>query len=158
MILQSTMINLPVTFFDIPKELKNKIIFEFWINRYEDIKKNICEKENEHESLCAESSAIYHKQNRLMRKRDELQNITLHDHANLYQLNNAINSKINDLQTKSIEIRNLMRDTIVEIANLHQHEIQIRIRIELLGISGGNLFDWQKRLEKIDICHFRDCM
>ena len=93
-----------------------------------------------------------------MRKRDELQNITLHDHANLYQLNNAINSKINDLQTKSIEIRNLMRDTIVEIANLHQHEIQIRIRIELLGISGGNLFDWQKRLEKIDICHFRDCM
>ena len=51
-----------------------------------------------------------------------------------------------------------MRDTIVEIANLHQHEIQIRIRIELLGISGGDLFDWQKRLEKIDICHFRDCM
>lgn len=153
-----TAANLPVTFFDIPNELKNKIIFEFWINQYDDIKKIICEKEKEHESLSVKSSSIYHKQNRLMRKRDELQIITVYDQEKIFELSNKINTQIYELNAKSLEVRNLMRDAIIDIAEFHQREIQIRIRVELLGGSSGNLFDWQKRLEEIDIHHFHDCM
>uniref|UniRef100_A0A6C0BD30 Uncharacterized protein n=1 Tax=viral metagenome TaxID=1070528 RepID=A0A6C0BD30_9ZZZZ len=150
------------TFFTIPEEIRMKIVIEFWLNKYEDNKKQIRLLTRKHESLSMFFSSNgariirisgikidmdYHLHNSIMENKKT--------YSNVYD---QIQSQLDEIKSQSTNASIEMMHIMNEIGWLKTKSIQIKIRIENLALDSGDYLSIVKRIIELNIKHFNECL